>query len=97
MGYEAPAGRLDPGEGADDVAGDHGQLGAPHLLPSRGQRGGPLPDGGVVPGRGLLLLLAAKSGRGRRDAGRLSALPAGGGEVQARVEGVDREAFAEQL
>lgn len=97
MRFEAPAGRLDPGKWADDVAGDQGQLGAPHLLPSRGrQRGSPLPDSGVVPGRLHLLLLAVQSGRGRA-ASRLFALPAGGGEVQARVGGVDREAFAELL
>lgn len=96
MRFEAPAGRLDPGEGPDHMAGDHGQLGAPHLLPTRGQRGSPLPDRGVVPGRLLLRLLAVQGGRGR-DASRLSGLPAGGGEVQARVDGVDREAFAELL
>lgn len=93
MRFEAPAGRLDPGEGPDDVAGDQGQLGAPPLLPSRGQRGSPLPDGGVVP---RLLLLAARSGRGR-TASRLPALPAGGGEVQARVDRVHRRALAELL
>lgn len=96
MRFKAPAGRLDPWEGADDVSGHHGQLGAPHLLPSGGQQRRLLSDGGVVTGRRLLLLLAVLSGRGR-PAGRLSALPAGGGEVQARVVGVDREAFTELL